>query len=255
MKTLEISTRCGQDSDCNPSNALAVLGVINGFSKLPVYMQEGIRAVADSTFINTTYTFNKAVESTYNYAIGFIKDAGGSVKSKKISIKTQVPLPPKEEVSFPDVVFDKKISVFGKDGFTFLGTWEKLSTTAGRGKKSRDLGLYSSVKGDELTLRFIGTGVSLTGNWVKDGGKADVYIDGKLHRTIDTYYFFARQQHPDVSLWHVFDLDQGEHEVKLVVKGEKRSESEDARVYITGATIFKTASKKNENFRFSFEKE
>jgi len=25
MKTLEISTRCGQDSDCNPSNALAVL--------------------------------------------------------------------------------------------------------------------------------------------------------------------------------------------------------------------------------------
>ena len=35
MKTLEISTRCGQDSDCNPSNALAVLGVINGFSGLP----------------------------------------------------------------------------------------------------------------------------------------------------------------------------------------------------------------------------
>ena len=35
MKTLEISTRCGQDSDCNPSNALAVLGVIKGFSGLP----------------------------------------------------------------------------------------------------------------------------------------------------------------------------------------------------------------------------
>ena len=40
MKTLEISTRCGQDSDCNPSNALAVLGVMNGFSKLPLNMQD-----------------------------------------------------------------------------------------------------------------------------------------------------------------------------------------------------------------------
>src|SRR5665647_2219955 len=35
MKTMEISTRCGQDSDCNPSNAMAVLGVIKGFSGLP----------------------------------------------------------------------------------------------------------------------------------------------------------------------------------------------------------------------------
>jgi hypothetical protein len=34
-KTMEIATRCGQDSDCNPSNAVAVLGVIKGFSGLP----------------------------------------------------------------------------------------------------------------------------------------------------------------------------------------------------------------------------
>ena len=43
MKTLEISTRCGQDSDCNPSNALAVLGVINGFSGLPVICRKVLR--------------------------------------------------------------------------------------------------------------------------------------------------------------------------------------------------------------------
>ena len=40
LKTLEISTRCGQDSDCNPSNAMAVLGVIKGFSGLPLEMQD-----------------------------------------------------------------------------------------------------------------------------------------------------------------------------------------------------------------------
>ncbi|NJO70489.1 MAG: ADP-ribosylglycohydrolase family protein [Bacteroidetes bacterium] len=39
-KTMEISTRCGQDSDCNPSNAMAVLGVIKGLSNLPEDMQK-----------------------------------------------------------------------------------------------------------------------------------------------------------------------------------------------------------------------
>ncbi len=53
MKTMEISTRCGQDSDCNPSNAMAVLGVIKGFSGLPEEMQEGVKAVSDSVFIHT----------------------------------------------------------------------------------------------------------------------------------------------------------------------------------------------------------
>ena len=72
LKTLEISTRCGQDSDCNPSNALAVLGVIKGFSGLPAEMQEGVKAIGDSTFIHTTYSFNSAVKSTYKYAIDLI---------------------------------------------------------------------------------------------------------------------------------------------------------------------------------------
>jgi hypothetical protein len=113
--------------------------------------------------------------------------------------------------------------------------------------------LYSMKKGDELILTFNGTGVSITGNWFKDGGMADVYLDGKLHRTTDTYYYFARQQHSGVSLWHALQLQPGEHTVKLVVNGEKRPESEGANVYITGAVIFKTAPKKSENFKFSFE--
>jgi hypothetical protein len=218
-----------------------------------VNMREGIMAVADSTFINTTYTFNKAVESTYNYALGFIKDAGGIVKTNKVSIKVQQPVASKVEVSFPGVVFDKKISVFGNDGFSFRGSWAKLTTIAGRDKKPRDVAMWSAKKGDELSFTFNGTGVSLTGNCVKDGGIAEIWLDGKLHRTIDTYYFFARQQHPNVNLWHALNLQPGDHKVKVLIKGEKRPESEAANVYITGATIFKTAAKKNENFRFSFE--
>ena len=34
-KTIEISCRCGQDSDCNPSNAGGIIATTIGFSKIP----------------------------------------------------------------------------------------------------------------------------------------------------------------------------------------------------------------------------
>ena len=113
--------------------------------------------------------------------------------------------------------------------------------------------MYAEKAGDELEISFTGTGISLEGNWVKDGGKADVYVDGVLHRSIDTYYFFANQEHT-TSIWHVINLQPGEHKVRLVVKGEKRPEATGAKVYITKAFIFKTAPKKSDSYKFSFEK-
>lgn len=54
-KTLEISTRCGQDSDCNPSNALAVLGIIKGFSAFPQEYREAIeKSETNRSFTPTT---------------------------------------------------------------------------------------------------------------------------------------------------------------------------------------------------------
>jgi hypothetical protein len=159
---------------------------------------------------------------------------------------------PELEVSFPDVVFDRRVSVFEENGWKTKGKWNVRETTARNGNRSRQ-SIYSEKKGDELEITFTGTGISITGNWFRDGGKADVYVDGSLHRAIDTYYYFADQQHVE-SIWHVMNLAPGEHKVKLVVRGEKRPEAEGARIYITGATIFKSEKKKNENFRFSFEK-
>lgn len=252
VKTLEISTRCGQDSDCNPSNALAVLGVIKGFSGLPIEMQEGIKAMGDSTFIHTSYSFNTAVSSTFNYALSLIAGSGGETKGSKIKIKPEKPSAPEAEVSFPDLVFDRKISIFEKEHWKYTGKWQTYTILSGREQEPREQSLFSENKGDELILNFSGTGISIHGNWYKDGGKADVYVDGNLHRTIDTYYNFANQQHTE-SIWHILNLRPGDHSVKLVVKGEKRPESSGSRVYITSATIFKTDSKKNEAFKFSFE--
>jgi hypothetical protein len=252
-KTLEITTRCGQDSDCNPSNALAVLGVMKGFTGLPENMQAGVKSMGDSLFINTTYSFNTAVSSTEKYALDLIVKDGGTVTEKKIMVKTQLPLAPKNEVSFPDVVFDKRVSVFEENGWKFSGKWKPFEVTSNRDNKLIKQSFYSENAGDELEISFSGTGISIDGNWYKDGGKADIYVDGNLHRTIDTYYNFANQQHTE-SIWHILNLKPGDHKIRLVVKGEKRPESAGNRVYITSAVIFKTAPKKNENFKFSFEK-
>jgi hypothetical protein len=253
LKTLEISTRCGQDSDCNPSNALAVLGVIKGFSGLPEDMQEGVKAISDSIFINTTYSFNSAVTSTNKYAYDLILRDGGKITDKKIIVKTQLPVAPNHEVSFPDVVFDKRVSVFDENGWSFKGKWKPLEISSETDNQLIKQSIYSEKAGDELVIDFSGTGISIDGNWYKDGGKADIYVDGNLHRTIDTYYDFADQQHT-TSIWHILNLKPGDHKVRLVVKGEKRSESAGTKVYITSAIIFKTAPKKSDTWKFSFEK-
>jgi hypothetical protein len=54
-ETIIISTRCGQDSDCNPSNAAGVLFTTLGFSKLPARFSEKL----DETrvFSHTAYNF------------------------------------------------------------------------------------------------------------------------------------------------------------------------------------------------------
>ena len=45
-KTLEISTRAGQDSDCNPSSAAGILGVMLGYDRIPEKWKAGIPGLA-----------------------------------------------------------------------------------------------------------------------------------------------------------------------------------------------------------------
>jgi hypothetical protein len=207
--------------------------------------------MGDSVFIHTTYSFNSAVTSTYRYATGLIEKNGGYISEKNIMIKIQDPVAPALEVAFPDIAFDKRVSVFDDKSWKFKGKWNTYEIE-GEDNKSQKQWIWSDNPGDELELSFTGTGISLTGNWYRNGGKADIYIDGNLHRTIDTYYYFAGQEHTE-SIWHVMNLKPGDHTMKLVVKGEKRPESEGSRISITSATIFKTESKKNDSYKFSFE--
>ena len=247
QKTMEITTRCGQDSDCNPSNAMAVLGVIKGLSGLPLAYREAVQSIGDSLFINTNYSFNKAVNQTMKYAKDLTIQNGGTVTDKELKIKVQAPQPFALEESFPKLVFDRSASVFDKGGWNFKGNWEIYPSKNAQA-------MFSSKAGDEAIFTFEGTGVSIVGNWFKDCGKADIFVDGELKRTIDGYFGFANQTHTDMDLFHITNLPQGKHIVRVVVKGEKRPEATAANIYLSKAVVFKTADKKNENYKFTFQK-
>ena len=114
--------------------------------------------------------------------------------------------------------------------------------------------MFANNKDAELICSFEGTGISIMGNWVKDGGIAEVYLDGKLDRTIDTYYNYSNQQHQNVSIWHVFQLKPGQHKIRIRLTGEKNINATSSNLYITEAIIYKTSSKKSDAYKFSFEK-
>ncbi len=54
-KTIIISTRCGQDSDCNPSSAAGILATTMGYSKLPDKFKSALNM--EARFSHTPYNF------------------------------------------------------------------------------------------------------------------------------------------------------------------------------------------------------
>ena len=249
MKTIEIATRCGQDSDCNPSSALGVLGVMKGFKAFPEEYRQHVLAISDSLFINTDYSFNKAVENTVNYARAITLKNGGIASDAGLKIKVQTPKPGSPEVSFPKLIFGRRVTPFEKNGWEFKGKWE-TKTKADTIPQSR----FSSNAGDEAIFTFEGTGVSIAGNWDRNCGKADIFIDGVMNRTIDCYFNFAQQSPGNTCIFLITQLPEGKHTVRIVVKNEKRAEAEGTNVYLSEAVIYKTENKINKDFKFSFQK-
>ncbi len=77
-KTIIISTRCGQDSDCNPSNAAGVLFTTIGFSNLPARFTSALDP--EGKFSHTPYTFPKLVDVSKKLVRQALKRSGGRIE-------------------------------------------------------------------------------------------------------------------------------------------------------------------------------
>jgi len=76
--TIVISTRCGQDSDCNPSNAGGVLFTTIGFSKLPERFKSALNE--EGVFSHTAYNFPRLISVCEKLTRQAIIQAGGRVE-------------------------------------------------------------------------------------------------------------------------------------------------------------------------------
>lgn len=99
-KTVIISCRCGQDSDCNPSNAAGVLFAGMGTSKIPARFTEKLDLEREFDF--SDYNLPKVLEVSEKLARAAVLRAGGKIEKdpqgkEVFLIPKQTPKPGKAE--------------------------------------------------------------------------------------------------------------------------------------------------------------
>ncbi len=77
-ETIIISTRCGQDSDCNPSNSGGVLFTTIGFEKLPARFKSALNP--EGKFSHTPYNFPTLIKVCEKLVRESVIKAGGRIE-------------------------------------------------------------------------------------------------------------------------------------------------------------------------------
>lgn len=231
-KTMEIAIRSGQDSDCNPSTAAGVLGVITGYKAIPDYWKSGIPAIADRKFDFTQSSYNDICRATVARALQVVRLAGGTVTPTDILVPVQKPKAAKLE-QWDMGVPDKRVGL--KDtAWNWQGNW----TDEMRGEKDKQwrVGVSAATPGAEVTFSFTGTAMALVGDYSEAGGRADVYLDGKIAQGIDAY---AAANTHDNDLWHVDGLKPRAHKVRIVLRNDADPRAKGHKVVISEAVVYR----------------
>ena len=102
-RTLHITTRCGCDSDCNPSSACGILFASMGIKAVPDEYKSGLSMT--NKWENTDYTYPKLLEVTERVARANVIAGGGRIEKDAsgeewIVVPVQKPCPNKYERIF-----------------------------------------------------------------------------------------------------------------------------------------------------------
>jgi hypothetical protein len=209
--TVDISTRCGYDSDCNPANAAGILGTMIGYSNIPEYWKQGIDKVEDMNFQFTDMSLNKVYEIGFNHAAEMIKRNGGSDEGDHFLIQYQVPQTVPLEVAFEGIYPTER----------------------------RRIGKQITLQNPEITVEIQGSGFVVGGRAAKENQlpdavlELDVYANGELVETakLPTQWLVRRHE----VTWK-YDLPEGKHTITLKARNIPegyRIEAGDLLVYST----------------------
>ena len=109
--TIDISTRCGHDSDCNPATAGGILGTMLGYGNIPEYWMKPLREVEDMNFEHTNISLNMTYQMSFNHALQMIERGGGKIEDEQVTIVCQKPVPVRFEQAFEGHYPIKRVSI------------------------------------------------------------------------------------------------------------------------------------------------
>lgn len=188
-KTIEISTRCGADSDCNPANSGGILGTAIGYSNIPDIWLNNVKEVEDIVFPYTHVSLNDTYKLSLKHALELVIRNGGKVDDDNVVIALQQPVPVRYEKSFDGITPVKKDLInkpLGNTGFQYQ---------------------FSGV-GILISARYPG-GQRSTSDYVAN---VEVFIKGEL---VETVNFPANFLVRKFDLFWDFELPDGDHIIEL----------------------------------------
>ena len=188
-KTLEISTRAGQDSDCNPATAAGVLGTMIGYSNIPEEWITPLKKAEHRTFSHSEFSLEKVYEIGLKHALDNIKENGGEV--------------------LPDGTI--------KLSNTAVETVAYEKNFAGHYPRER-LPLNKTFE-DSLRFDFIGVGMVIRGYAVNETGTDDIlraalYINDKC---VEEANFPTDRNSSRTDMFWRYQLSEGAHQVKVKI--------------------------------------
>ncbi len=184
FKTMDIATRCGQDSDCNPATVAGILGVMRGYEAIPDFFKPALERCEDIDFPYTSISLSSVYDINLNLLSDVLQAYGGNVEGDTYYVTIQQPETVPLEISF--------------EGFY----------PSERREIKYDLGT-------EKSFDFTGKGVVLMGlirQDVKDAGdyiaRLEAYIDGVKVEDIVMPFDYIKRKY---DIFYTYELEEGPH--------------------------------------------
>lgn len=131
FKTMDIATRAGQDSDCNPATACGVLGTMIGYEAIPPEYLDPLKHAEDKKFSHSAYSLKDIYALNLELAFANIEKHGGSVGVADVHIPRQEVMVSAMEENFAGHFPTERIKVAREAaasyGFDFEGNGMVLS--------------------------------------------------------------------------------------------------------------------------------
>ena len=189
-RTMEIATRCGQDSDCNPSSAAGILATVLGYSGIPEKWMPNLREVEERPFTYIDLSLDDVYRQCFDLALKNIERNGGKVFDDKVCLKVQKPKAVRLEQGFAGMSPQPLA-----EGIEHLGNPDN----------------------EQNVFEFDGIGITLYGNIDCPDktyeAQLEVTVDGKTDRVMKLCSDFNKRT-ADCLYWN-YDLPEGHHRIEF----------------------------------------